>query len=42
MEGMINTKLLKILILAALDDMQAHIVLIFNKYAGDVLKQAMS
>ena len=47
MEGIINTKLLKNLILAAIDDKQAHMkvyvfLLIFNEYVGKVLKQALS
>ncbi|CAC5421238.1 unnamed protein product [Mytilus coruscus] len=47
MEGMINTRRLKNWILAAIEDMQAHmkrsvVLLIFNEYIWDVLKQAIS
>ncbi|CAC5419697.1 unnamed protein product [Mytilus coruscus] len=47
MEGMINTKLLKNWILTAVEDMQAHtkgsvVLLIFNEYVGEILKQTMS
>ena len=47
MEGIINTTLLKNWILAAIDDMQAHMkgcvfLRILNEYVGEVLKQAMS
>lgn len=45
MEGMSNTTLLNNWILTAIEDMQAHqkgsvLLLIFNEYVGEVLKQA--